>query len=53
MKKGFFSLDHEKIYILGELAEAMKVSPSNGKSPARTLYDRAVRGLRWMEKGRG
>lgn len=49
MQKGFFALDGEKIYILGELAEAMKVSQSNGKSPARTLYDRAVAGLRWMK----
>lgn len=52
MTKGFFSLDGEKIYILGELAEAMKVKSSNGKSPARTLYDRAVKGLTWMQPKR-
>ena len=45
LTKGFFNLNGEKIYILGELAEAMKVKSQDGKSPARTLYERAVKGL--------
>ena len=41
----FFELNGEKLYILGCLAETMHIKSSNGKSPARTLFDRAKKGM--------